>query len=811
MDSDAAAQVAEAWFNALPPLDASGCAGAGTTCSLVHWDDVHVLDVDARPEDEPLAHSLARVPYVLVVRAGRAVGLARGSDAALCAPSTLHVFAARHDPQGPHPLIGLDGIDASTANEYADLRASPSAFFVIGSSEGVRSRLRASIEPSFDGCAASPLAAYLDMLLELYELVYYERVRVDSREYVRRCAAAHARHFDLESVRGRERDAAGLAALAYVLYTQPQLEPLVHATYGRLLMFRLRYLFAGEALVARACALQRGADAMRGIYTQVPVPVPAPVPASASLATEPPPLDDASVTLLLRRLGAPHGDAVLRRHCALSWRSALRRAAGAVLAPRNLYLVSVRRDAFDLWAGADADADADAAVPHAFFGMTFVHARELAPCLARRAQHQLFAAARALRRGAYVAPMHESPCALELRTMTRQDLAQRIYERAEARRARGATAPAISRQASTVASTASTALSCTTSHACTQLHEDAQELVAGAKDSFLRRVLAPYGVASQMPRFVYEAELEPSAHACTERLHEVQRRIAHERSSLGPARRHALFPPDGVELDAERFVRHVWAAWPPCHARVVSGAIMSDLAPRAHPRHLERIRIALFMFYAGFSFGRALDAWRHLFMSKCAYARQGAHAFARHSEYARTLEGLYALYRSDVDASYHGASSGRASAGADLEGVAPAQPAPAGAARPPGHGPASCRTLCESRACPMAAYDEAVGAGSPLAAALRSEFAYVPDIEDVPAWHAPLDAAPAVAPVARAQARCARFYKAAHRGWEGDDGAIAHPLAFYQRSLAYAEALVPPVPPSTTGTADGAVATDGAE
>lgn len=114
--------------------------------------------------------------------------------------------------------------------------------------------------------------------------------------------------------------------------------------------------------------------------------------------------------------------------------------------------------------------------------------------------------------------------------------------------------------------------------------------------------------------------------------------------------------------------------------------------------------------------------------------------------------------------------------------------------------------MCESRACPMAAYDEAVGgsgAGAneasrsePLAHALRAEFSYVPDIEDATSgfalWHAPVDAAAATTLVARAQTRCARLYKAGHRGWRGDDApTTTHPVAFYERALAYASALVP--------------------
>ena len=796
-----------AWFrDAQTRAGDSDCvrtAGA----NVVAWDDVTLCNVardamrvDAAADDDVLSPSFEAHAYVLLHDDGRPLALVRGADAAgatlesaLCAAVPDGV-----DPRGATPLLRAGYRAAPCADDV--VHAAPQrAYFLVNTPETTpQLRQRLPLEPG-------ATALYLDALLEIYEMMHYEGVAADSREFVRRFAAMHARLFDLESARGRAADAAGAALLPYVAFSHPHLEPLVTATLGHFLLARLQVLFPGETRLGAACVGASASDAaaaadvapeQRNIYGSIAAPAYArhAAPNGAPLECAQPSdaqIEQALASFAQRVLASASVSALTpaealaacKRSLVAAQRrfdavcAAARRASAAVpQQPRRFYWVPALRDAADLWARADA-ADAAASgvgePPVAVAGYTFVHYLELPLCLVRRAQHHYGTLTRTLRCEAHVGAPLGLLSAADLVARDAADvLAHRHMERLAAKSdaARARPQPAYQRA---------------------RTHRELVALVTQTRAAFEARMLAPYGAPGVLPRFFYEADLAPTAARAYERFAEVQRRTAREH-------RGRIVVPTGVEESAERLVEHAWAAMPPCYARMVTRAFASDIGGGvAHPKYDARIRLALFLFYGGWPYERALALWRLVFSSACRYARDpDARQFAQHSEYARHLETLYAMYRSDLDEQdVADAPAARGIAHArDLALPAPASAAPAsagaGAAATRRGGPASCRTLCDLGFCPMAQVDKASAAAT---TALRDEFAYVPDVEEAHGgaaaeWHAPLDAVAGEALHMRAQRRCARLYAAAH---PGDGAPVAHPVAFYERALSYAAHLAP--------------------
>jgi hypothetical protein len=718
------------WFLALPE-------GDGVP---IEWDDVWLCDLDEAPPDgdgdgdDALAVRLCALPYVLVHRGARALGWARGAALAGAPLADAALARTRRDAGGATPLLCTSRAEP-TSDDTAHV-APPHAFFWTSAPGAV-----CDVRPTLPGVAGG-VAALLDALLEIAEMCVLEGIEPSSREFVRRCAHMHARLFDLATAAGRRADVAALALLPYAVYAFPQLDALVHTALARLFVFRLEALFPGETRLARACA---PAGVARAVYTSFEAPS-----YSKHVFARATPGVRAQIA---RELAARFACAPAQ--CAASLAAAERRLARSTAgaAPRRFYVVPALRDAFDVWGGAGAG---DAV---AFRGHVVVHYGELPLCLARRAQHHFFETLRVLRRNAPLSPQHGLCSADDAASEEpARALAERYIERiAPAGASASANANDAYRRARTV--------------------QDAESVVEAARRAFAAHLGAPRAAPHAVPRFVYDAELAPSARRALERFADIQRRAAHAHAQ----RRFAAAVPPRVEETPERLVAHAWAAAPPCYARVITRAFASDLGAASHPKYLQRIRLAMFWFYAGWPFERALRAWQHLFASKCRFAARSFEAFAQHSEYARTLESLHALFRADLNEAYeHG--GGAIAANRDMATTA------APAAAPASGGPTSCARLCADGACPMSRV-ETLGAGA--RAQLRDEFAYVPDIEELGApWH---DAAPittAATDVERAQTRCTRLYVASHRGRPHDTAAITHPLAFYARALSYHAAIV---------------------
>lgn len=884
-------------------------SGAHSGASTIAWSDVVLCNLSEGCSRERPRCGLARYAYVMFHENGVPLGWLRGAEAAAevarCdlerensvgnaaaefdAEARARLQRTRDDPAGASPTLRPDWLaleavsDAdAVAESVPQSAAAPSLvlplshhFYVHGSRGTTEKALeagRVSVRPG------TRLGAYVDACLELYEMLHVERLLPSSPEYVRRCAAMHARLFDLGSESGRCDDAAALAALPHIIVAQPHLEQLVRATLGRLLVFRLDYLFGGEERLAHAASprstiLEIGDDADGDInddddgksandeelhrariqlyssiasprYCKHVEPNGAPVKLVRSEEAENDALRDEVRDAISSFGTAAQNEDVVRRHIwsiddALSRFDALealdceyaerlepprerRSTLRCRVPPRALYLVSAQRDASDAWLLAEASGGR-VAPPTAVHGWTWVTYRELSRCVARRTQSAVWGALRRLRETcqlvgrlsgffdvnsplpAYRPDVVGTPTMIE---SAARNYISRLRETVDQRTDEAAAAAAAARR-SGAALGDSNAARLVSAHVASMRAAYAR-LCASAGERSARRDF--------VVDFVFNRALLPIADAAATRLLQVRQHIMR-----GTAFSRVQVP-RGVEATPYTFYKHALEAMPPCLMHIVREAVPArDGVQGQHPRYMERIRLALFLFHAGWSFDRALVVWQYLFAlsNACPHARGTTAQFARDSKYARTLEGLYNMYVADIlerdgapgasggagegvrnardmeiDISASAMLGGEQSAVAAAATTTAVAPSPAPAPRPApaetrSGGPASCTTMCRGGMCPL--YSESPDASFVRRKPLVEMLSNVRDIEDAlrPVGAIDLEehgSAHLQEPVRRAQVRCSRIYRSLRRG---DDRAVRHPLLYYQHSLEWLEAARP--------------------
>jgi hypothetical protein len=583
---------------------------------------------------------------------------------------------------------------------------------------------------------------YLDALLEIAEMLDYEGLKpvpvssvavtvtgdvtgdVVTCEFGRRLAQLHRRLFDLSSRRGQLEDASSLALLPHFILAQPRLEPLVRRTLGYLLYYRVHELFDSEekryAAATAATAIEDTSTNPQRLYSAILTP-----------STTQENTFRTSLQQLLQECGLDTSEDALERHC-----DSIEDARERDPSSARLYLVPVLRDAYDLWIDAHA-------VPTATDGYVWLGWRELASCLVRRSQHHLDTTLREARRRYGLVSNLDTLLESKDETLCRHHV-ERLH-----------------------ASHRSSSLTTAAAASATATASALQEFIEFVQDHGLGTVLG-IGLESSY----YEKLVKPLAAQALERLELIQRASTRLR-----ARQPLVAIPEGIESNSFMLLEHAWLTMPPCYVALLTRAIER----REHPKNRERIRLATFLFYAGWTLDRALSVWRHLFIYKCSYAAAGERQFREHSSYARDLESLHKMYLRDQETRGSAntstntvtvtGSSTRSGPLADLELPMTRQRsissdssvAVAVAVTTATGGPSSCARLCEQRQCPMQASKSTI----------VEAFNHVPDIEEL------------ILDKDDARTRCTALYHAIHPGLPGDATPISHPVSYYERALFY--------------------------